>query len=467
MMAAGTRFRIYPQFASGYTEPELVTLAAPCGSIGPGPSDATMYAVHPRGKAEPYDPPHYMPPYQGEALPPAMPDRLGHFDGIAEHAPEFQSAHLFACARRTLDVWEAYLGQKVVWWHTAAYPQIELIPVVQWDNAQSGPGFVETGLKIDRHGTAQPYCLNFDVIAHEMGHAILFSEIGVPPVERLSGQFLAFHESFSDLVALISALNFETVVDRLLTQTAGNLYVLNLVSRIGEISDLEQIRTADNTVKMADVADLELGPDGDWIDPTGQDRNAHHLAQPLTGAIFDALVDLYQDGLVARGAIAPHLDTRMWRREEVEASLDWVHAASARQYAAFSRSFRASLLEARNTIGACLAHVMRTLEPEDLTFERVAARFIEASILLGRADLTDALLDDFLWRGIDPRPVLRMKRVVSESEWRRLPYSEKARRVAGARRERDCRCAHSGSFIAARRLMPHLHRRAPSDWAAY
>jgi hypothetical protein len=457
-MMPGTRFRLYPQFASGYAVPERVVLSCPLGSVGPGPADDTMYVVHPREKTEPYDPPHYMPPYRGAMLAPACPDASGHFDCIPEHSPEFAGAHLFACARRALDVWEHYLERPVVWWHTAAYPRIELIPDLRWDNAQSGPGFIETGARVDERGNVAPFCLNFDVIAHEIGHAVLFSEIGVPATEHLTGQFLAFHESFSDMVALVGTLHFDSVVDRLLTQTDGNLYVLNLVSRIGEISDLAQIRTADNAVKMQDVADLRLMPDGSWTDPTGQDRNAHHLAQPLTGAIFDALVDLYQDGLVRRGAIAPHLDTRTWRPEEVEASLDWVHQASAQQFARFADAFRASLLEARNTIGACIAHVMTTLDPTDLAFDRVAARFLEALVLLGRGDQVDAFLDDFLWRGIDPRPILQAERLPTPGEWRRLPYAEKVRRVAAAKGVRDCRCAHASSFIAARRLMPHLHR---------
>src|SRR5205823_1603059 len=129
------------------------------------------------------------------------------------------------------------------------------------------------------------------------------------------------------------ALHFPSVMHRLLQQTDGNLYVLNLINRMGEYSDKEQVRLASNTATMADVAGLRLGPNGQWIDPLGLDRNAHALAEPLTGAIFDILVEIYQDGLVARGLISPDADARGWTRQEVADSLRMVRHESARAFA--------------------------------------------------------------------------------------------------------------------------------------
>ena len=39
----GTRFRLFPAYAAGYAEPELVEVSLPPGTIGPGPSDPWMY----------------------------------------------------------------------------------------------------------------------------------------------------------------------------------------------------------------------------------------------------------------------------------------------------------------------------------------------------------------------------------------------------------------------------------------
>ena len=208
-------------------------------------------------------------------------------------------------------------------------------------------------------GRPQPFCLNYDIMAHETGHSILFSQIGVPEPDQISVPFLAFHESFADLVALIGVLHFGSVQTRLLEQTGGNLYALNLVNRIGEISDTEQIRLADNLATMDDVTGITLAADGTWIDPTGQERNQHAVAEPLTGAVFDMLVELYQDGLVRRGLIPPHSDPRGWTRTEVAASMQRVQEEHAAAYARFTQGFYAALARCascRGTLhGACHA----------------------------------------------------------------------------------------------------------------
>ena len=183
----GTRFRLFPAYAAGYAEPEMVEVSLPPGTIGPGPSDPWMYAVHPLRKDDPYDPPSSMPPFRGPTYPPALPGPQGHFDHIPVEAPEFLAAHLYGTVRHTLDIWEFYLGRKVVWWHAPRIPRLELIPFVHWQNAHSGPGFIEMGEKPSHSGREQPFCLNFDVIAHETGHAIMFSMIGVPERRRSFG----------------------------------------------------------------------------------------------------------------------------------------------------------------------------------------------------------------------------------------------------------------------------------------
>jgi len=251
----GTRVRLFPEYASGYAEPETVTLSLPAGSVGPGPSDFEMHAVNPLLKTAPYSLPDSLPPYRGRQYAPAMPDRHGHFDCIPVDVPQFLPVHLYGSVRRSLDVWEHYLGRRVRWWHASFMPQIELVPVVEdWANAHSGPGFIETGMMPDERGRKQLLALNFDIIGHETGHAILFSEVGVPPPEGMTGPYLAFHESFADLMGMVAAMHFPSVNRKLLAQTGGNLYVLNLVNRLGKLSDRTQVRIADNMTTMADVA---------------------------------------------------------------------------------------------------------------------------------------------------------------------------------------------------------------------
>ncbi len=395
----GTRFSLFPQIAEGMAS-ETIEVALPPGTIGPGPSDRQMYVANATAKAEPYDPPTYMPPYRGPEFAPAVSDRYGHFDRIRPDTQQFMAAHLYGSVRLTLDVWERYLQQKVVWWHERAYPRLELIPLVDWPNAQSGAGFLETGLWPTDDGEAQAFALNFDVIAHETGHAMLFSVVGAPPPDRLGVPYLAFHEAFADLTALIALLHFPTAVDRLLEETKGNLYVLNLLNRFAETSAHQQLRLASNRARMQDVAGIALAPDGTWIDPQGRDRNQHAIAEPLTGAIFDILVELFQEGLVAEGLIRPDMDTRGWTREEVEQSFVSVQQMSGAARRRFSEGFHASLQQARDIVGSALAHVLHSIGPERLSFDEIAARFTEAVVAQSDERLLAPLIEYFRWRGI-------------------------------------------------------------------
>ncbi len=403
-VAGGTRFRLYPQMPDleGFSRPETVRVSPPPGTIGAGPFDGAMRVVDALDKPEPYEFP-YMPPYRGPTHPPALPGPGGHFDHISPNSRQFLSAHMYGSVRFVLDIWEAYLGKTVDWYDPSDGFIVELVPEVAWDNAHAGIGFIETGGRTNREGKHHLFALNFDVLAHEVGHTLLFSEMGIPSFEALTPQFLAFHESMSDLVALVSTLHFESIIDDLIDQTGGNLYVLNFLNRIGELSHSEQIRIASNDAEMRDLAALCLTPEGEWIDPAGQGRNGHHLAQPLTGAIFDSLVEIYQDGLARRGLVPQDLDPRGWDRESVTASLGRLQSVHEDAVAHHRRGFIASLIEARDIIGFALALTWQRLNPGRLTFAGMAETFLDVMAEIGQEHNLPAFAENFLARGIDIR----------------------------------------------------------------
>ena len=415
----GTRFRLYPQTPEleGFSRPETVRVSPPPGSIGPGPFDGAMRVVDAVDKPEPYAFP-YMPPYRGPVFPSAAPGPDGHFDHIPENSRQFLAAHMYGSVRFTLDVWEAYLGRPVAWYQPHDGFVVELVPEVGWDNAHAGIGFIETGGRVNNAGAYQPFALNFDVLAHEVGHTLLFSELGIPNIEGLTPQFLAFHESMSDLVALIATLHFESILDELIDDTAGNLYVLNFLSRIGELSHNEQIRIASNDAKMEDFALLRLSPEGEWIDPTGQGHKGHHLGQPLTGAIFDILVEIYQDGLAHRGLIPHDLDPRGWNPDSVAASLGRFQSAYEGSMSHHRAAFVDALIEARDVVGFALALTWQRLSPAHLSFARVAEAFLDVMAEIGQAHNLPAFAENFLERGIDVRDT----RQIAMSPPRSAPY---------------------------------------------
>ena len=388
----GTRFRLFPQapILATIQEPETVWVSLPAGSVRPGPADDRMYVIDAIGKEQPYDFP-YLPPYRGPYHPPVQPGPGGHFDHLEPGSREFMAAHVYGTIRFVLDVWEHYFGGPIPWHFADDYPRLELIPLVEWNNAQCGYGFIEAGYARPGASDPRPFSLNFDVLAHELGHAFLYSLLGTPPTDRVSAEYLAFHESAADCVAMIAVLHFDSVVDRLLRNTRGNIYLPNELNRIGELSETEQIRLASQSLTLDDVPDLHT-PVAALSYP-----QLHSMGLPLTGAVFDALVEVFQEILVQEGFISRELDDVS--RQEDLAPADEVQAGFDRAYTGRHDEFKAVLLDARDYMGRCLTHTWRKLR-WDLTFGEVAAAMLSADGELTGGVGRNILLDSLLWRNI-------------------------------------------------------------------
>jgi hypothetical protein len=392
--ARGTRFRLYPQAAVLETihEPETVWVSPPPGSIGPGPADDRMYVVDAIAK-RPYEFP-YLPPYRGPENPRVPPGRDGHFDHLAPSDPGFAAAHMYGTIRRVLDVWEGYFGRTIEWHFRDGYKQLELVPAVDWDNAHSGYGFIEMGYDETEDRVRHPFSLNFDVLAHELGHSILFAEIGTPPPATMTAEYRGFHESAADLVALVAALHFDSVVDRLLHTSHGNLYVLNEVNRIGELSDTQQVRVAVHDHRMSDVPDPRT-PATALTQP-----EIHHLGEPLTGAIFDIFVEVFQADLVAARLIGEDLAALSYGAPHDRRLEDAVARGFARAYRGRHSAFEAVLLGARDYLGALLAGTWTRLSPHLLRFAEVGSALIAADRALSGGRQQRIIRESLAWREI-------------------------------------------------------------------
>jgi hypothetical protein len=396
MMPAGTRFRLFPQpwFPGSDRESEIVWVAAPPGSIGPGPSDARMYVVEPLGPKLPYglnigpfgSAYIHLPPWVGPVAAPAMPDRDGHFDHLIPGTPGFEAAHAFGCAHFVLDAWDAYLERPSLWHFAPHYDRLEIALLPHLANATAGYGFVELGALGPGDGGPALFSLSFDVIAHELGHLFMYREIGLPDLAGVEDEFFGFHESAADLVALVSVLHLDSVVDRLLTTTRGNLYALNELNRFGELSDNDQIRLAGNGLKLSDFA-------AGWNDE-------HDLSLPFTGAMFDVLVDVFQQALLARGLITQDvagLADAIEHRPEYE---PLIQALFDQLYDRGQEGFRDALLEARDHLGHLLAQTWRRLLPARLTYASAAATLLEVDRDLTGGAYQQVILDCVHWREI-------------------------------------------------------------------
>src|SRR5262249_4759710 len=159
-----------------------------------------------------------LPPWKGKVRPPIPPGPDGHFDHYAEGTPEFEEAHVFGTVRFVLDIWERYFGRPIAWHFSRDYRRLEVVIRPKVNNAYAGYGFMEVGAHHGEDGSLVPYSLNFDVMAHELGHLIIYSAVGMPMPEGQPGDYFGFHESAADMTALIAVLHFETLIARLLEE---------------------------------------------------------------------------------------------------------------------------------------------------------------------------------------------------------------------------------------------------------
>lgn len=130
---------------------------------------------------------------------------------------EFRAQNVYAVAAHTLALFEKNLGRPIPWY--SGYPQLYLIPQAR----------VEANAFYSREHNAVLFgwlpaigqlpalytALSYDIIAHEVTHAILdglrprYTEPGLPDQ-------LAFHEAVADLVALFSVFELKGVAQHLL-----------------------------------------------------------------------------------------------------------------------------------------------------------------------------------------------------------------------------------------------------------
>lgn len=381
----GTRFLVYPQVPhlAGYSKPETVWISTPPDRIQPGPADSRMYVVDPLFEKPVYEYP-YLPPFVGVSHPPVEAGPDGHFDHLDINDNGFEAAHCFAAMRRVLDIWESYLGHKIVWHFAATYERMEIIPRVDWNNAQSGFGYMEMGLDKSENGETVPYALNFDVIAHELGHAILLAELGMPVADGGTPEFFGYHESLSDLISLISLMHFDSALDRLLRGCSGNLLTMNELSRIAELSGDRQIRIASNERRMSTVT-----------------TEVHDLSRPFTGAVFDTLIEIYHDNIVERGlvSIPPGYDSTSLRelngREIEQVGASFTEAYEGRHFLC-----KAALEEARDLVGAGIANSWRKIDADGFSYAEAGLAIAESIEALGDPKSAERMIENLEWREI-------------------------------------------------------------------
>jgi hypothetical protein len=353
-----------------------------------------MYVIDPVGKRQPYGlnvtaygtPYLSLPPWRGPIRAPAMPGADGHFDHLEVGTPEFEAVHTYASVRFALDVWERYFGRRIPWYFWPQYEYLQVDLLRQLDNATAGFGFMEIGSDFSEAGEVRPFSLNFDVLAHELGHLIIYAEVGLPAEDAMDGEYFGFHEAAADLAALVATMHFDAVLDHLLETTHGNLYTFNELNRFAELSPHKQIRIASNDRKLSHFA---VG----W-------RDEHDLSEPLTGAIFDILVDVFDENLLDRGLISAEVEDLLDQFERFPEYEGAIQSLFDEAYEGRRRGFRAALVQARDYLGVALAETWTRLSPDHLRYAHVGEILLEVDRELSGGRFRQAILNSLRWRDI-------------------------------------------------------------------
>lgn len=148
--------------------------------------------------------------------------------------PQFHQVNTFAVINAALDMVEEEMGHPIVWKNGG--PLVVRPHAFEGMNAYYDPinpslnfGYFTSPFRRAPVWT----CLSHDVVTHELGHAVLdtFRPLYVyaPEIDTP-----ALHESFADLMAMLSALRHADIVKHLYRETHGDMQHPSLLSRLAE-----------------------------------------------------------------------------------------------------------------------------------------------------------------------------------------------------------------------------------------
>jgi hypothetical protein len=158
--------------------------------------------------------------------------------------PHFHAQNVYAIVMNTLDRFERALGRRVGWGFDGGAHQLKVVPHAFSDANAYYSRDQETLMFGYFPGKSDTIftCLSHDIIAHETTHAL---------IDGLRRNYLlpsspdqaAFHEGFSDIVALLSLFRLYEVVDAMLKLSSSSA-TDSLVMRRNELTAAKLKKTA-------------------------------------------------------------------------------------------------------------------------------------------------------------------------------------------------------------------------------
>ncbi|MBI3127144.1 MAG: hypothetical protein HYZ11_06040 [Candidatus Tectomicrobia bacterium] len=359
----GTKFQVFvlPRHLKSFSLPELIQVSVAPQGIRPGPRDDRMYVCNAVSK-RPYTK-DYLPPFQGPVHPPVGPGEDGHFNHLSVDSPEFVCAAAYASARRTLDIWEDYMGRNIAWPFRLEFEMLEIIPLARMPGARIGWGFLEFGFagrSSDELDLSHPYALNMEATARGIGRDIFLSEVGIPLRSQLTPELVGVVKTTEDISALLAVLHSHKILNHLLDATSGDLFSPDVIGRIGELSEVPFFRLALNQETMSSV-------------PT---KPRFHM--PLTGALVELLIQVFKYELISLQIIDPELFGRLEKLSYPDKTDYMVQTEFDIAYLRYKPEFKICFQKARDYLGMLIARAWPGLSCESLTFFDVGLALLSA-----------------------------------------------------------------------------------------
>jgi hypothetical protein len=191
----------------------MAEVAVPAEALAPGPRGYRVNVIDYDPSTGEYAGEHVVPEEAPKAWREGRPEILG--------LPEFRAANVYALVMKTLARFEFALGRRVSWGFDSH--QINVAPrgVADANAYYSRPdqGLV-FGWFLGHDGKIVDTCLSHDVVVHETTHALI-DGLRKRYLDPSSPDQAAFHEGYSDVIALLSVLSQKELVARLLGGMKG------------------------------------------------------------------------------------------------------------------------------------------------------------------------------------------------------------------------------------------------------
>ncbi|MBD2701912.1 hypothetical protein IC229_14785 [Spirosoma sp. BT702] len=336
-------------------------------------------------------------------------------DGLdpSEGNPQFHQQMVYAVVMTTITNFERALGRRILW--ATRRPgangfedyvaRLRIYPhALREANAYYSPrkkallfGYFSSAPaneSIQMPASLVFTCLSHDIIAHETTHAILdgmqrnYNEPTNPDV-------LAFHEAFSDIVALFQHFTFPDVLKNQIQKTRGNLADQNILGQLAQ-----QFGSAiGNYGSLRDAIGEVDEKTGQWRPKTPLPEEYRTILEPhargsiLVAAVFEAFINIYKSRIADLLRIASN-GTGILTAGELP--VDLVNRLAD---------------EAAKSADQVLQMCIRALDycpPVDITFGDYLRAIITADVDLVADDSRNyrlAFIDAFRRRGIYPKGI--------------------------------------------------------------